>query len=77
MTVPPFRLESDDAVELGELLGFIAGWLADDRAGLDVSLRRSVGTETYGVEELRNDVLRFEFLLGGGDGTAFFGNDDQ
>lgn len=75
MTASPFQLVAEDAVELGAMLGFIAGWLAAERVGLEDSLRRFVGTATYGVEELRNDVVRFEFQLGGGDGTAFLGND--
>lgn len=76
MTTEPMRLQAEDAVELGELLGFIGGWLESDRQGLDVSLRPYVGGAAYDVEELRNDVRRFEFLLGGGDGSAFFGDDE-
>jgi hypothetical protein len=75
VTTEPMRLEAEDAVELGELLGFIGGWLAGDRHGLGVSLRRYVGSEAYDIEELRSDVRRFEFLLGGGDGSAFLGGE--
>jgi hypothetical protein len=76
MTIEPMRIEAEDVMELGELLGFIGGWLASDRQDLDASLRRYVGSRAYDVEELRNDVRRFEFLLGGGDGSVLLGDDE-
>jgi hypothetical protein len=71
-------LDVADAVELAELLGFVGGWLAGtDRDRLDDSLRRFVGIPGYDVEQLRRDLDRFVFLLGGGDGEALFGPDQQ
>ena len=76
MTVKQLNLEAGDAVELGEMLGFIAGWLASDREGIGSSLRRYVGSTAYDIEELSTDVLRFEFLLGGGDGSSILGGNE-
>jgi hypothetical protein len=76
MTMQPVRLEAVDAVELGEMLGFLGQWLASDRAVLASSLSRFVGTGGYDAETLRADVLRFEFLLGGSDGESLFGDDE-
>jgi hypothetical protein len=74
MTVKPVCLEAGDAVELGEMLGFLSRWLADDHATLSASLSRSVST-VYDLDTLRADVLRFEFLLGGSDSESLFGTD--
>ena len=43
MSVPQVCLDAGDAVELGELLGFLDDWLACGRAGLAGSLGRSLG----------------------------------
>ena len=77
MTIEPMRLDAEDAMELGELLGFIAGWLASERPALGPSLQRYVGNRNFGVEELRTDLRRFEFLLGGGDGRSPFEDDES
>jgi hypothetical protein len=68
----PTRLDAGDAVELAELLGFVADWLTNEGPSLAPSLRRHAGAEDYDVDELRNDIRRFEFLLGGGH--AFLGD---
>jgi hypothetical protein len=39
------------------------------------SLGRFVGSEGYDVSELRADLARFVFLLGGDDGQLRFGDD--
>ena len=70
--MPAVSLDAVDAAELGELLRFVGGWLAADQDRLDASLRRFVGTDGYGVEQLRRRVDRFTFLLGGDDGEALF-----
>ena len=77
MTIEPMRLDAEDAMELGELLGFIAGWHASERPALGPSLQRYVGNRNFGVEELRTDLRRFEFLLGGGDGRSPFEDDES
>jgi hypothetical protein len=67
-------LEIDDIIELGELLSFLTDWLGgNDTNLLAASLQRFVGTEGYDLAELRNDLARFQFLLGTDDGTQLFG----
>jgi glyoxylase-like metal-dependent hydrolase (beta-lactamase superfamily II) len=70
--MPAVSLDTADAAELAELLHFLGDWLAADHDRLDASLRRFVGTAGYDVAELRRDLDRFTFLLGGDDGEALF-----
>jgi len=71
VTVGSVSLAVGDAVELGELLAFLVGWLdGDDR--LAGSLAAFVGHDAYGIEGLRADLARFVFLLGD-DGELLFG----
>lgn len=77
MTVPQVCLDAGDAVELGELLGFLDEWLACDRARLAGSLGRFVGSDGYGIDQLHEDLSRFGFLLGFSDGEGLFGRDAQ
>ncbi len=44
---------------------------------LDASLQRFVGHPAYDVAQLRGDLDRFTFLLGGDDGEALFSRDQQ
>jgi hypothetical protein len=56
------NLRPEEVVELSEMLEFLADWLNDRR--LTASYRQF----TFGlltVEELRADLARFAFLLGG------------
>ena len=62
-----------DAFELAELLQFLAGWLARDPGRLGASLEDFVGHPAYGTAQLRQDLDRFTFLLGGDDGESLFG----
>ena len=66
--MPEVRLDAVDAAELAELLQFLSQWLARDRALLGASLGEFVGHPAYNVGELRQDLDRFTFLLGGHDG---------
>jgi hypothetical protein len=50
------------------------GWLACDPSRLGASLEQFVGHPAYGPNELRSDLERFAFLLGGSDGEALFGS---
>lgn len=65
-------LDVCEAVELGELLGFLSDWLASDSNRLDASLYEFVDVSTdvgpvCGVDELRTDLSRFAgMLLGDG-----------
>lgn len=70
-------LDPADAAEPTETLQFIARWLASDPARLTRSLLDYVGHPAYGPEQLRQDLERFAFLLGGSDGEELFGHDKQ
>ncbi len=71
--MPELRLDAADAAELAEMLQFLDGWLARDPARLAASLEQFVGNPAYGLPQLRQDLERFVFLLGGSDGEQFFG----
>jgi hypothetical protein len=71
-TTPGVTLDAIDAVELAELLEFVHDWLADAPARVAASLRRH-GGPGYGIDDLRADLARFAFLLGG-DGERLFGD---
>jgi hypothetical protein len=73
--MPAESLDTADAAELAELLHFLGDWLDADHDRLGASLRRFVGTAGYDVAELRRDLDRFTFLLGGDDGEALFTSD--
>ena len=73
--MPEVRLDLADAAELAELLQFLSQWLTRDPARLAASLEEFVGHPAYNVAELRQDLDRFVFLLGGDDGEALFGPD--
>jgi hypothetical protein len=73
----PFELRGEDAWELAEMLEFIDGWLAAQRTGAvaDSLDRHSPG---YGLDDLRADLARFMFLLGGpGDRLVYGDGEDQ
>jgi hypothetical protein len=70
--MPQSHLDTSDATELAELLQFLNDWLASDPTYLDTSLTRFVGTRGYNLPQLRTDLDRFTFLLGGNDGEALF-----
>lgn len=70
-TVPTTSLDTGDAVELAELLQFDDG-LGADPGVLGASLGRFVGNPAYGLDDLRHDLNRFIFLLGGNDGEPLF-----
>ena len=71
--MPEVRLDVTDAAELTEMLQFLSGWLARDPARLAASFEEFVGHPAYGLNELRGDLERFVFLLGGSDGEHLFG----
>ena len=73
--MPELRLDVVDAAELAELLQFLADWLARDPDRLGISLEAFVGHPAYGTAQLRQDLNRFTFLLGGDDGESLFGPD--
>lgn len=63
---------ADDAMELGQLLQFLDGWLATGHGAVSESLTRYIGCEAYGIDSLRDDLARFTFLLGESDGEGLF-----
>ncbi len=73
--MPDVRLDAGDAAELAELLQFLSEWLARDPGRLGASLEQFVGHPAYGTAQLRQDLDRFTFLLGGDDGQSLFGTD--
>ncbi len=70
--MPSLSLDVGDATELAEVLQFLSDWLAAD-GSLDASLNRFVGHPAYGISQLRADLDRFTFLLGGSGGEPLFG----
>ena len=71
--MPEIKLDATDAAELTEMLQFLSQWLARDPARLAASLEQFVGNPAYGLQDLRGDLERFVFLLGGSDGEQLFG----
>jgi hypothetical protein len=71
------NLDPADTAELAELLQLIARWLGSDPGRLGPSLLGYIGHPAYGLDELRTDLDRFTFLLGGDDGEALFGHHEQ
>ena len=74
--MPEMKLNAVDAAELAELQ-FISEWLARDPARLGDSLAQFVGHPAYGLAQLRGDLERFVFLLGGCGGGSLFGLPEQ
>ena len=66
-------LNTNDAAELAEMLQFLADWLKRDPGRLGASLEDLVGQPAYNTRQLREDLYRFTFLLGGSDGESLFG----
>jgi hypothetical protein len=72
--MPDVNLELSDAVELAELLTFLADWLSgSQRPVLAHSLATFVGHPACDVDTLATDLHRFAFLLGLSDGEQLFG----
>ena len=71
--MPQVNLDAGDAAELAEMLQFFSDWLARDPDRLAASLAEFVGHPAYSTQQLRADLDRFTFLLGGSDGEPLFG----
>lgn len=75
--VADFTLPGEAAWELGELVEFLCDWIDHDhrtRCELPASLDRFTGGG-YDLNELRADLARFSFLLGGDGARLVFGAD--
>jgi hypothetical protein len=70
--MPSMNLDTADAAELAGLLQFLTDWLARDPGHLAACLEDFVGHPAYGISQLRSDLDRFTFLLGGNDGEPLF-----
>jgi hypothetical protein len=70
--MPEVRLDAADGAELAEMLQVLSQWLAHDPGRLAASLEEFAGDPAYGIQDLRSDLERFAFLLGGGDGEPLF-----
>jgi hypothetical protein len=70
--MPRQGLDVNNAAELAEMLQFLSDWLAAD-GSLGASLNSFIGHPAYGTSQLRADLDRFIFLLGGNDGEPLFG----
>jgi hypothetical protein len=73
--MPEIYLDHGDAIELAEMLTFIADWLSGgQKPTLDHSLATFAGHSAYNTDQLRADLHRFVFLLGISDGEQLFGD---
>jgi hypothetical protein len=71
--MPEVKLDAADAAELAEMLQFLSPWLARDPDRLAASLAQFAGHPAYSLDELRGDLERFVFPLGGSGGEPLFG----
>ncbi len=71
--MPDVRLDVVDAAELAELLQIPQPVAGRDPGRLGASLEALVGHPACNTGELRQDLDRFTFLLGGDDGESLFG----
>jgi len=75
--MPALNLDIGDAAELAEMLQFLHDWLAADSGRLGESLGGFVGNGAYDTVQLRADLNRFAFLLGGSDGEVLFAHESE
>jgi len=68
--MPGVTLHPADAAELADILTFISDWLERDPGLFQPSLTAIIGHPAYTTQNLRDDLDRFVFLLGG-DGEQF------
>jgi hypothetical protein len=76
--MPTMSLDAADAAELAEILQFLSDWLTFDHDHLDTSLQRFIDSPTpaaYDANQLRHDLNRFAFLLGGDNSEHLFNPD--
>ena len=69
------RIDISDAMELGQLLDFLADWFARADGRLAASYSDFIGHTGADLAELRTSLARFAFLLGeDDDGQPLFGH---
>jgi hypothetical protein len=67
-------LNHSDAIELAELLTFLADWLCSAHKHTLADSLTTYGHPAYSLDELHADLHRFVFLLGLSDGEELFGD---
>jgi len=72
--MPQLKLDINDAGELAEMLTFLREWLTTEPR-LPALLAERIGHPAYGIPQLRDDLDRFIFLLGGSDGEHLITSD--
>ncbi len=77
MKVQRVCLDAGDAVELGELLEFLDGWMNSDAGRLATSFGRFVGHAGFDIDELRAELSRFAVLLGWSNAELLVGEDER
>lgn len=71
-------LQAEDAVELAELCEFLADWIEHNHTRADRALIPFVSEcSGYDTAELRADLRRFAFLLGGTNPRLIFGDEED
>ncbi|MGN6405933.1 hypothetical protein [Sinomonas sp.] len=70
--MPRMSLDAGDGTELAELLQLLADWIEADQQALSPSFGRFINDPAYDITQLREDINRHIFLLGGSDGEALF-----
>lgn len=70
MTTPTVSLRADDAVEVVELLTFVADVSASGASSIDCALGYFLGAGGYGSSDLRGDLVRLADLLANALGFA-------
>jgi hypothetical protein len=68
--MPQISLDAADACELAQMLQFLSDWLTRDPDRLAAFLEDFVGNPAYRITQLRADLDRFVFLLGGSEGES-------
>lgn len=69
------HLDASDAMELAEILLSVRDWITRDNPVLAPSFAEFVGVDGYALPDLREDLTRFAFLLGGDHDESFLSND--
>ncbi len=71
----PVELPAEEAIELAELLEFLAGWLDTNHTGPVARSLKGFTSGGYSIDELGADLARFVFLLGGPGDRLVYGDD--
>lgn len=71
-------IDPADATELIGMLELISGWMCAHHHRLAPALAAYIGSDAYNLDDLRDDIGRFIFLLGGdGDVSCLISGEDS